>query len=269
VPCHDAITEPPRRGPVARAAAARHAPLQETDSSLISRTPGGAQDALAPILARAVAQRGAAAGGGPVLQRTVNSGALALQGAGFTAVSQQQFKQWLKAKAVDGDGRETNAARHKLHEDWYDDVKGRLAVLIGRASSAAREREEAVDYTVGWTAEASDLTVLAGREQTAARADLVELIGQCSGNIHSQKIGTVVGGTSVSGKGAKKVAGLNDPSARIDRQNPPAGKYNLQYQTGGASHSCVIFVSEDPKAVVLAKLLESFDQGMKIVSPRG
>lgn len=229
----------------------------------------GAHDALSSVLARAVAQRGAAAHGRPLLQRTVNSGALALHAAGYKSLSLVQFKQWLAAKAVDGDGKTTNAQRHKLHEDWLEDVNARLAVLIGRASAAAREREEAVDYAAGWTAEDAELTVLTGRELTDARADLVELIRQASGNLHSQKIGTVVGGGSVSGKGVKRVAGLNDPSARIDRQNPPPGKYNVQYQTGNSSHACVIFVNGDPKSVVLAKLLASFDQGRKLVSPRG
>jgi hypothetical protein len=118
------------------------------------------------------------------------------------------------------------------------------------------------DYDSGWLQEEAQLS-----KYPKGRDDLVKLIDACSGNLHSGEIGTVVGGTAIMGK-AKKVRNLDEPSARIDRQNPPPGAYNIQYQVGGGSCAGVIFDQSDPHEVVLKKLLESFDSGMQLRSPR-
>jgi hypothetical protein len=118
------------------------------------------------------------------------------------------------------------------------------------------------DYRAGWIEEDGEITTF-----PAGRDDLVTLIGQCGGNLHSTQIGTVVGGTGVKGK-VKKVAGLTYTTARIDRQNPPPGAFNVQYQVGEDSHACVIFDLSDPSEVVLEKLLASFDTGRQLRSPR-
>ncbi len=119
-----------------------------------------------------------------------------------------------------------------------------------------------IDYRAGWIEEDGDLTSFPN-----GRDDLVELINQCSGNLYSTQIGTIVGGIAIKGSG-KKVSGLNDESARIDRQNPPPNAFNIQYQIGGASCACVIFDQSDPSDVVLEKLLASFDSGRQLRSPR-
>jgi hypothetical protein len=119
------------------------------------------------------------------------------------------------------------------------------------------------DFSAGWIEEAGQIQP--GSDE--GREDLVTLIAQCSGNLYSTQIGTVVGGIAISGN-AKRVQGLHDTSARIDRQNPPPDAFNIQYQAGGQSHACVIFHQSDPSNVVLDKLLESFDSGMQLRSPR-
>lgn len=122
-----------------------------------------------------------------------------------------------------------------------------------------------VDYAAGWVSEPANPALTPDRKH---RDDLETLIAQCSGNIHSSNIHTVVGGIGAKGKGVKKVTGV-DPSARIDVQNPPGPeRFNVHFQVGGGSEACVVFHVSDPKAVVLAKLLESFDNGLKMISPR-
>ncbi len=122
---------------------------------------------------------------------------------------------------------------------------------------------QAEDYSAGWSEEPGEIT-----QRPDGRDDLLTLIDQCSGNLHSTQIGTVVGGTGVKGKGVKKVSGLTYTTARIDRQNPPPGAFNVQYQIGEESHACVIFDLSDPTKVVLDKLPASFDSGMQLRSPR-
>ncbi len=127
----------------------------------------------------------------------------------------------------------------------------------------------AVDYAAGWRTQPGQLTVLAGGAKTTARSDLDELISKLSGTIHSASVGPVVGGYATKATNYKKIGGLSDANARIDRQSPVGpGTFNLQYQTGSVSHAGVIFVAEDPTAIVLAKLVESFEQGLMVVSPR-
>jgi hypothetical protein len=121
---------------------------------------------------------------------------------------------------------------------------------------------QADDYRAGWIEEAGQITRF-----PSGRDDLVTLIDECSGNLYSTQIGTVVGGIAVKGN-VKKVAGLTDATARIDRQNPPPGAFNVQFQIGGQSHACVIFDQSDPQEIVLEKLLASFDSGMQLRSPR-
>ena len=89
-----------------------------------------------------------------------------------------------------------------------------------------------VDYRAGWTVEPSDIT-----SYPKGQSDLETLIRQCSGNLYSDEIGTIVGGIATNGK---RVPGLNDPSARIDRQSPPPNPFNVQYQVGNASCAAVI-----------------------------
>lgn len=120
-----------------------------------------------------------------------------------------------------------------------------------------------IDYSADWIEEDGEISSF-----PAGADDLETLIDQCSGNLHSASIGTVVGGMGVKGTGVKKVKGLTYPSARIDRQNPPAGAFNIQFQIDETSHACVIFVPADPREVVLAKLLESFNKTKVLRSPR-
>lgn len=121
---------------------------------------------------------------------------------------------------------------------------------------------EAVDYRQNWRHEAGDLT-----SKPTARSDLDKLIEALAGNIYSDKVGSVVGGFAVKGN-CKKIP-LDDSSARIDRQNPvKKGTFNLQFQVGETSLACVIFAADDPQEVVLEKLIESFAQGIKVISPR-
>jgi hypothetical protein len=116
------------------------------------------------------------------------------------------------------------------------------------------------DYSVGWTQEVAQITAY-----PKGREDLVKLIARCSGDLYSHEIGTIVGGWDTKGK---KIDGLSDQSARIDRQNPPPNAFNIQYQVGNASCAGVIFDISDPREVVLEKLLESFDAVRQFRSPR-
>lgn len=135
----------------------------------------------------------------------------------------------------------------------------------GFCDAAGELLAEQLDYAADWESEPASPALT---PEAKHRDDLVTLIAQCSGNIHSSNIHTVVGGFGARGKGVKKVAGV-DASARIDVQNPPGpDRFNVHFQVGGGSEACVVFHVSDPKDVVLAKLLQSFDNGLKMISPR-
>jgi hypothetical protein len=120
------------------------------------------------------------------------------------------------------------------------------------------------DFAADWIEEDNNQITEARK---GAEVDLEKLIAECSGNLYTSQVGTVVGGIAIKGN-AKKVAGLKDASARIDTQNPPPGAFNIQYQTGTTSHACVIFDQTDPQEIVLEKLLQSFKSGRQLRSPR-
>ena len=54
---------------------------------------------------------------------------------------------------------------------------------------------QGVDYRVGWTVEPSDIT-----SYPKGQSDLETLIRQCSGNLYSDQIGTIVGGIATNGR---------------------------------------------------------------------
>lgn len=220
-------------------------------------------DVLARQLAGAVRERAR----GPLLQRTSDTAAQALKDADYKTVNRVQLMQWLNKTTGSGRERIKNSAKHGVTIGDLEAISTGLAALY-QAEVVVVEPEPEIDYTTGWTSEAGELTTLKAGAKTKARADLVTLISECAGNIHSAKIGTVVGGTEAKGKGVKKVAGLHNPSARIDRQNPPSGQFNVQFQVGEASLSGVIFAPADPKDLVLSKLLVSYDGGQMARSPR-
>jgi hypothetical protein len=77
-----------------------------------------------------------------------------------------------------------------------------------------------------------------------------------------------VGHTSTVIGGSKRWKDdLNDTSSRIDRQMPPPGAFNVQFQVGGDSYGGVIFTLEDDLETVMNQLIAAYQRGMQAVSP--
>ncbi len=148
----------------------------------------------------------------------------------------------------------------RAHERIMANIRKDVPEEEGNAQPQQEEQQ-----APAWTYVAGDLFSSA---KSNVRDDLVTLSGQIGGAVARNKIGTLVGGIAIKSKDAKKVAGLNNPSARIDLQNPPKrGTYNLQYQIGTKSYAGVLFVGEDSQDEVLAQLVESFDRHQMAHSP--
>jgi hypothetical protein len=102
-----------------------------------------------------------------------------------------------------------------------------------------------------------------GKQPRTAAGDLDTLIKNLSGNLYSDKIGTIVGGNTKS-----RHFRCEDPSARIDTQNSPAnGVFNVQYQVKKQSQAGVIFTDEDSREKVLAMLTQSLGSRKIYISP--
>jgi hypothetical protein len=111
-----------------------------------------------------------------------------------------------------------------------------------------------------WIFEAGEFTPDNGKNSD----DLDWLAGKVkggTGNIYSGQTGTVIGGS----KRWKDY--LNDTSSRIDRQMPPPGAFNVQFQVGGNSYGGVIFTLEDDLETVMNQLIAAYGRGMQAVSP--
>jgi hypothetical protein len=139
--------------------------------------------------------------------------------------------------------------------------------LAARQNAAVAAEQEAEEARNAWIYEDAQYPA---RLPAGVAEDLDKLLGQCP-PMHQSKVHTLVGGSEAKGKGVKKIAGLVNPSARIDVQAPlrqrPVQIYNIQYQVGGATIAGLLFTQEDLEAALHREMRESLRLHQKAVSP--
>jgi hypothetical protein len=132
-----------------------------------------------------------------------------------------------------------------------------------KGSSKPDLKEEAADEEEAWILEDGDVTADDGTYSGDLATLGARVVGG-TGNLYSRQIGTLVGGRGA--RSGVRIDGV-EPSARIDRQNPPPGAYNVAFQVGANTYGAVLFTDLDAAATVIAQLIRAYNNGQIAVSP--